>query len=230
MIFWVAWLAIGLGAVICITVIFLPRLMLKVRAAAIPVTDKPVARGTDENGDVVWFETAPSVRPYIKSYRIAKDAKGLYFCGEWNRLVAFVKYEIVVYNAANNIVNILHVKEKFNDGAETHITRLPKNTDYISLRMICADDTPLRAERNPFNLRFGLWLAVLCLVAALLTDLLLWVGVTVYLRLVDAFTATMGFSVATWAELLGLGALASAALIGAVELVRFFSMRKGGET
>ena len=66
--------------------------------------------------------------------------------------------------------------------------------------------------------------------AAVLTDLLLWVGITAYLRYADAFTATLGFSIGVWAELLGLAALASAGITCGIALLRFFSMRKGGET
>lgn len=230
MIFWIVWLAIGLGIVVLATVLLLPRIMLRMHAAVIPAQDRAVGRLSDEHGPVTVFEPAPAVRKYIKSYRIAKDDTGLYFCGEWSRLIAFVKYELVVYNSSNTIVNILRVKEKFNDAAETHMTRLPKNTDYVTLRIVCVDDTPVRAERKRFNVRYALWLALLCVAVALLADLLIWLGVTAYLRYADSFTATLRISVRLWAELLGFTALAAVVFTLSAALARFFLMRKGGES
>ena len=228
MIFWIVWLAVGFGAAVLCTAFLLPRIMLNMRAATIPARDKAVGRIAEGNGAVMLFEPAPTVRQYIKSYRIAKNGANLYFCGEWSRLVAFVKYEIVVYNASNTVVNILRVKEKFNDGETTHMTRLPKDTDYVSLRILCVDDTPIRRERTSFNVRYALWLALLCAAVAILADLLIWLGVTAYLRYTDSFTATIGIPVEIWAELLGFAALGAVVFTAAVSLARFFFMRKGG--
>ena len=230
MIFWIVWLVVGLGAVVVCTVVLLPRIMLKMHAATIPARDRTVGRLMDERGAVLLYEPAPSVRQYIKSYRIVRERGELYFRGEWNRLIAFVKYELVVYNASNNIINILRVKEKFNDGLETHLTYLPQNTDYVTLRILCVDDTPIRAERTRFNVRFALWLALLCAAVAILADLLLWIGVTAYLRYMDSFTATLGIPIEIWAEFLGLTALAAVVFTAAVALARFFMKRKGGES
>ena len=229
MIFWIVWLAVGFGVVVICTAFLLPRIMLKMHAATIPARDRAAGRLADEHGAVMLYEPAPSVRQYIKSYRIAKDGAGLYFCGEWSRLIAFVKYELVVYNASNSIVNILRVKEKFNDGETTHVTRLPKNTDYVSLRILCVDDTPVRKERTPFNVRYALWLALLSVAVALLADLLIWLGVTAYLRYLDGFTATIGIPLEIWAELLGFAALGAVVFTLTVALARFFFMRKGGK-
>lgn len=228
MIFWIVWLVVGFGAVVVCTALLLPRIMLKMHAATIPSRDRSVGRVANEHGTVMLFEPAPSVRQYIRSYRIAKDGVGLYFCGEWSRLIAFVKYELVVYNASNNIINILRVKEKFNDGAVTQVTRLPKDTDYVSLRILCVDDTPIRKERTRFNVRYALWLALLCAAVAFLTDLLLWLGVTAYLRFLDFFTASIAFPMDSWIKLLGFTALGAVVFTAAVALARFFRMRKGG--
>ncbi len=229
MIFWLVWLVVGLGIVVLATVLLLPRIMLRMHAAAIPARDRAVGRLSDEHGSVTLFEPAPSVRQYIKSYRIAKDGEGLYFCGEWSRLIAFVKYELVVYNSSNSIINILRVKEKFNDGGYTHLTRLPHNTDYVTLRIVCVDDTPVRAERKRMNVRYALWLALLCVAVAFLADLLLWLGVTAYLRYADSFTASLTIPIKFWAELLGFAALAAVVFTLTAALARFFLMRKGGE-
>lgn len=134
-----------------------------------------------------------------------------------------------MYDASDRILNIVRVKEKFNDGQSTHLTRLPPKTDFVTVRVLCADDTPVSVERKPFNARYALWLALFCVLLALTVDLLLWVGLTTALRVLDSFTASLDVSAELWAEVLGFTALGAAVLSAAVALAHFFLLRKKEE-
>lgn len=216
----------GVAALLLFTGFILPRLMLKTHAATLPVRDKAVGRLSDEFGAKMRYAPADSVRPYIKEYIIATDGGGMYFRGEWGRILAYADYELTVYNRDNKIIDILRVKEKFNGGKYTHITRLPQETDYVTLRLLCVNDEPVIAEPQPFRRQYALWLAALCLCLAATVDLLLWLGVTFVLRCLDDFTMSYFLPDGTWAAIL-VGAAALVILMTcAFSLGGFFLRRK----
>lgn len=224
--FWIVWFAIGICFVVLFVCLILPKLMLKTHAATLPIRDRLLSRMNNENGVTLTFEPAASVRPYIRAYCIAHDGDRLYFRGEWARKIAHVKYELVVFNAANDIIDIIHVKETFNGDGVTHDTYLPKNADFVTLRLLCVDDMPFPDERRKFNLRYAIWLALLCLTLAVTVDLLLWLATTLTLRIYDDFTLTLGLPAETWAALLGYSALAAAFFPCVLSLLHFFILRR----
>lgn len=217
----------GTAAIVLFAAFVIPRIMLKVHAATLPLRDKAVGRLPEEHGAALSYVPADSVRPYISRYRIAHDEQGLYFCGEWTKITAYAAYELTVFNAEGKILDIYRIKEKFNGGNETHITRLPEGTDYVALRLLCVDDTPIPAEPQPFRRAYAAWLAVLCLCLSAAADLLLWLGVTFALNCFDNFTMTFELSAETWAALLCCTALAVTAVTCAFSLGGFFLRRKG---
>lgn len=223
---WILWFAVGICFVVLFVGVFLPRLFLKTYAVTLPIRDRAIGRSMDEFGEVIHYEPSSAVRPYIKAYRIARSAKGLYFVGEWARRIAYARYEIVVYNAANELIQILRVKEKFNGGAVTHITRLPKKTDFVCLRLLCVDDTPMPDERLPFGWKYAAWLAITCLLLAFTVDLTIWLAGTLALRLYDGFTMQAELPLAVWAEMLIFAAICAVLITASVSLLRFFCLRK----
>lgn len=224
--FWIIWYTIGACFTGFFACVIIPKLVFKVKAAALPICDRALGRSKDEHGDVLLCEPAPSVRPYIRSYRIANDGKRPYFCGEWARKIACIRYELVVFNAANEIIDIIRVKETFNGGEETHITYLPKGADFVSLRVLSVDDMALPDERRPFNGAYACWLTVLSVAAAAVVDVFLWLITSVLLRLYDGFTMTADLPMETWiAMLVGTGVVVAAAVWG-VSALRFFLLRK----
>lgn len=227
MVFWIVWFIMGVAAILLFTALVIPRVMLKVRAATLPLRDKAVGRLTDAQGDVLCYAPADSVRPYISRYFIARDGEGMYFRGEWARLSAYAAYELTVFNAAGKILDIYRVTEKFNSGRETHITRLPEGTDYVALRLLCVDDTPIPAEPQPLRRSYAVWLAVLCLCLSVAADLLLWFSLTFAFNCLDNFTMTYHLPVATWAVMLVSAALAVTAVTCAFSLGGFFLRRRG---
>lgn len=227
MIFWIIWFIIGMAVVLLFAVYMLPRIMLRTHAAALPVRDKAIGRLPGGKDVGVSYVPADSVRPYIKQYTVASDGNGLYFRGEWACVKAFVDYELTVYDANNRIVDIFRIKEKFNGGRFTHVTRLPQTTDYVTLRIVYADDTPVIAERQPFRKQYALWLAALCLCLAATVDVLLWLGITFVFNCLDNFTMTNQLSVGTWAMLLGLTAVGVSLATCAFSLGGFLLRRKG---
>lgn len=229
MIFWIIWFALGIGMIAFSLCMLLPRIMIKMHAATLPVRDRAIGRLSEGNGAVVMYEPAASVRPYIKSYRIGKDDSGTYFVGEWARKIAFAHYEIVAYNAHNDIIDVIRVKEKFNGGETTHVTKLPAKADYVTLRLVCADDTPFPAERRKFNLRFVLWLAVLCFILAAVTDFLLWLCSSFALRCLYGFDTSISPPASMWAYVLGFTALGVVAVTFIIVLAHFFLLRRRGD-
>ncbi len=223
--FWIAWVIVGLALVGISVFRILPALMLKTCGAAFPVRDRVVGKKEGAFGEELTCEPAVSVRPYISSYRLARDAKGVFFEGELQARRAFLSYEIAAYSASGELLDVLRVKEKFVE-EKTHVSRLPKRTDYVSLRMLCVDDSPMPRERRAFGKRLGIWLGVLCLAMAATVDLFLWVGLTFYLRLSDNFTGELDLSADVWAAALILTGLFVAILTGAWAAARFFRMQK----
>lgn len=229
MIFWIIWFVSGIVVVLSFVCLAIPRVMLKVHAATLPIRDRAVERSKDENGEVIVYEPSSSVRRFLSSYRITRDREGLAFCGTWARKTAFLQYELVVYNAHNDIIEIIRVKEKFNGEKETHVTRLPKKTDFVSVRVMCADDTPQVYERKRIGARYIVWLTALALCMAAAVDLLLWLIFSFALRLLDRFTSTLHASAQAWGLLLGGGAAAAIVVTVLFALLFLLCTRKRGE-
>ncbi len=222
---WIVWLVMGVLLVLLSVGLLIPRVMLRAHAATLPLRDKAIGR-LGEDGEGALYLPADSVRLILKNYAVARDEQGLYFRGEWAKTVAFAEYEITVYDRGNRILDILRVREKFNGGRFTHDTRLPAGADYITLRLICVDDTPVLPDPRPFNKQYAAWLAVLCLCLAVAADLLLWLGVTFLLNCLDDFTMTYRLSSSVWAALLAGTAAAVVVLTCAFSLGGFFLRRK----
>lgn len=229
MAFWIVWLLIGLTFVLLFTGLVIPRVMLKMRAAMMPVRDKAVDHLSDEHGAIFVYTPSASARRYIKSYRISHDGEGLCFQGEWTGTVAFAEYELTVYNAENDIVEVLRVKEKFNGTHLTRMTKLPPKADYVTLRVLCVDDSPVVPERRAFGLRYAVWLAALCLSLALTVDILLWLGMLFVIRCLDGFTMSLALPVGVWTAVLGITAAAVVACTAAVCLAKFFFLNRKGD-
>lgn len=224
--FWIVWFALGVCFVVMLVCMVLPKVMLKTHVATLPIRDRSLEKRAGGHGAVISYEPAESVRPYIRSYRIASDERGMYFEGEWGRKIAFVKYELIVFNAASEIIETVRVKESFNGGSTTHITRLPKDTDFVSLRLLCVDDTPFPDERCEFNGKYCLWLSLQCIAFAATVDLVLWLAATLVLRLLDNFTMVLTLPAGVWAALLGYSAAGVVFVTAALSLLRFFLMRR----
>lgn len=229
MAFWIVWLVIGIFFILAFSVTIIPKIMLKLYAASLPVRVKAVDRQTDEFGDVLVYASPSSVKKYIKTYRIGRNAGGVYFRGELGERAAFLEYEITVYGADGAIKEILRVKEKFNGGSYTHDTALPEATDYVTLRLVCVDDNPVSCERRSFNASYLFWLVMMCLSLALAVDLLLWLGITFTMRCMDRFTMQLELPIGTWAAILGFAALAIAVFACLFALGSFFMRGKGVE-
>lgn len=226
---WIVWLVTGVFFIFALTAFIVPKIVLKVYAAVLPVRVKVRDRYSDKFGEVLVYVPSAKARKYIKSYRLGKNAAGLYFLGEWNKKAAFVEYELTAYNAENSVIDIIRVKEKFNGGRYTSPVILPDKTDYVTLRLVCVDDNPVPADRRAFNLAFAFWLCALCVVLSVLIDLLLWLGITFALRCMDGFTARFTLSVKCWAGILGFTALAVTALTLIMALGKFLLREKEEE-
>ncbi len=229
MIFWIIWFVLGVSIVILFACFFLPRIMMRTHAATLPIRDRAIGCAKDSHGAALYFEPTETVRRYISWYRIGRDAKGAYFQGEWARKIACAEYELVVYGAGNELIDVLRVKEKFNGGRLTRVTRLPKKADLITLRLVCIDDTPFPVERKKFNMQYFGWLATLCVSLAVTVDLLVWLVSTFIFRCMDGFTFTYSPPVWMWAVLLGSAAFAAIAVTCIYSLVRFLLMRRKGD-
>ncbi len=220
---------LGIGIVILFACFFLPRIMMRTHAATLPIRDRAIGRGADSLGAALYYEPTAAVRRYITWYRIGRDANGAYFQGEWARKIACAVYELVVYGAGNELIEVLRVKEKFNGGRLTRVTRLPKKADFITLRLCYVDDTPFPVERKKLNGRYCAWLAALCFSLAVTVDLLVWLVSMFVFRCMDGFTFTYSPPLWMWAALLGSTALAVIAVTCAFSLARFFLMRRKGD-
>lgn len=229
MAFWIVWLIAGVIFILAFTAFVIPKIIFKVRASYAPVHVKVTDRFSDGSGNVTVYSSDAAAKDYVKGYRVIKNAKGLFFRGEWKKRCAYAEYELTAYGANDNILDILRVKEKFNGGKYTDEIALPAKTDYVTLRIVCVDDEPIPAERRAFGYKYALWLGLLCVCLAAVCDLLVWLVVTFALRCADGFTLSYALSASGWAMILGFTALGVVALTAAVSLGRFFLLAKEDE-
>lgn len=227
MVFWIIWLILGVIGLICFTVLVIPKIMFKAHAATLTVRSKAVDRVKDRFGYTVVYVPSATVRRYIGRYSVGHDEEGLFFQGELMEKVAYIQYELTVYGKDNDVIQILRVEEKFNDSGKTSLVRLPKNTDYVGIRLICVDDYPIPAERRRFNSRYLCWLTVLCACLVATTDLLVWLIVSFILRCMDRFSMILSLPASVWAALLGFTALGSVLITCSLSLGAFFLRRRG---
>lgn len=226
MAFWIIWLVTGVTVILCFAGFVIPKIMLKLHASTLTVRARAVERINKEIGDTVVYIPSATVRRYIKRYRVGHDEDGVYFCGELATKAAYAEYELTVYNVDNEVIEILRVKEKFNESAETEITRLPEQTDYVGVQLICIDDNPIPAERRRFGFKYAAWLCLLCGCLTAAVDLLLWLSLAFVLRCIDNFTMTLVLPAEVWAELLGYTSLGVVIITCCFALGRFFLCKR----
>ncbi len=228
--FWIVWLILGACFAVLYSVLLFPRILMRAYGATVPVRDRLIGRASDDNRAILVYEPALSARRYLKSYRIWREPDGMFFQADLGTRVALLRYEILVYNASNEIIEVIGVKETFNNELMTHVTALPRGADYVSVRLICVDDTPFPRERRPFNGKFAAWLCVLGGSLAATVDLLVWLGVTFTLRCLDGFTSVYSLPFWDWFVLLGSTTIVVVLLTVAVAVVRFFFVRRRGSS
>lgn len=229
MAFWIVWLILGVFFILAFSAVIIPKLIFRVYAAASPVRVKVVERFAEKYGETLVCSPDAKTRKYLKSYRIFHGEKGLYFRGERARRAALVEYEISAYDAQDNLLDVIFVRDKFCTGRNTADIPLPEKTDYVNLRIVCVDDSPIPAERRAFGLKFALWLTALCLCVALACDLLSWLIITFALRCIDGFTTTFTLPVSSWAAILGFTALAAVIFTASISVCAFFLRKKEDE-
>ncbi len=204
MLVWTVWLIIGVAGVIFFTVLVIPKIMAKLYASTLAVRVKAVDRSKGEFGDVVTYVPSEVVGRYIRRFRVGHDKDGIYFVGDLAMKVAYAEYELIIYNAENEVIQILRVKEKFNDTGETSVIRLPQKTDYVGIKLIYLDDEPISYERKKFGAKYILWLALLCLSFVSMTDILIWLILSYLIRWDYGFDALVSLPPSSWAKVFGI--------------------------
>ncbi len=220
-------MVIGVLFILAFSAWVIPKIIFRIYASVNPVRVKAVDRFSEGGVQTVVYMPDAVTRKVIKSYRVISDGKGLYFRGEWEKNSAFVEYEVTAYGANNSVIEVLHVKDKFDNGKFTKDIPLPAKTDYVTLRIVCVDDTPVPMRRRAFNLKYVLWVCALCACLAVLCDLLIWLCLTFTLRCLDGFSMTYGVSVGGWATVLGFGALIIILITATIFIGGFFLLQRG---
>lgn len=229
--FWIVWFVIGIVFVVAYAAFLLPRLILKARSDGFPLCGKAVKKERGSDFEAVVYEPSASARPYFRRYRVYRSKRGLFFRGEWAKHVAYIRYEIGVFNANDDLIDVIAIKEKFNSGCNTAEVRLPKKTDMISLRVVCVDDKPLPSERLRLNIPYCIWTAAICASLAVMVDLLLWMTVTFVFGCLDGFTSALSLPLSDWGAFLGLTAAGTAVFAFLFTAVRHLLLnnRRRGE-
>ncbi len=204
MLVWTVWLIVGVAGVIFFTTLIIPKIMTKLYASTLAVRVKAVDRSKGEYGDIVTYVPSALIGRYIRRYRVGHDKDGIYFVGDLAMKVAYAEYELIVYNADSEIIQILRVKDKFNETGETSVIRLPQKTDYVGIKLIYLDDEPISYERKKFGARYFLWLALLCLSIVAMTDILIWLILSYLIRWDYGYETLVSLPSSIWAKIFGI--------------------------
>jgi hypothetical protein len=97
----------------------------------------------EPNGQSLVFEPEEKWRKYVKQYILSeRNGKKVAVC-KVDKEINYLEYNLVVFNAFNQVVKVVDVKDFVNGAGITKEVELPEETSYLSLNVAMVEDKPL---------------------------------------------------------------------------------------
>ena len=115
-----------------------PRLVVKWEPSR-KLRDRGLEKYIFPNGRSVIFEPEMKMRKYIKQYALLSQDGRKYIKCFVNDKIRYLKYDVLVFNNADELVDVVTVSEKLSGKEYSKAAPLPDSTSYVSVVLRVAD-------------------------------------------------------------------------------------------
>lgn len=117
-----------------------PRFLLKTRYCNSETSDRGLNKFRYPQGRAVVYEPHPSVRKYINKYLLFTNNGYKYIKCKTDEYVTRLKYNVVLFNNKNRIIDVVCVDESISKIGETAPVMLHHNTSYVRLDLLSVNN------------------------------------------------------------------------------------------
>ena len=124
--------------------------------------DRGIKKIMEKNGQSIVFEPSMKWRKYVKQYVLSERSGKKQIACKIHSDIAYLSYDIVLFNNRDEVFNVLTVKEKIEKAGYTKAVDLPEETSYVAISLNEVDATefsvPITAklEKGQFG-KFMFW-------------------------------------------------------------------------
>ena len=111
----------------------IPQLSLKHRSVGVNTRDRGIKKYTFEGGRAVVYEPELIYRKYVLQYMLLSKNRDKFIRCRINPQIRHIKYDVVVYNNKNKLIDVIGVEERVNKQKYTTSVLLPPETSYARL-------------------------------------------------------------------------------------------------
>lgn len=111
----------------------IPQLSLKHRSVGVNTRDRGIKKYTFEGGRAVVYEPELIYRKYVPQYMLLSKNRDKFIRCRINPQIRHIKYDVVVYDNRNKLIDIIGVEERVNRQKYTTSVLLPPETSYARL-------------------------------------------------------------------------------------------------
>lgn len=130
-----------------------PRLFVKWQTKK-KIRDRGLEKYIFPEGRSVVYEPELKARKYIKQYALLCQDGNKYIKCFVNTKLRYIKYDVLVYNNMNELVDVIAVSEKLSSQEYSRAVPLPGATSYVSVVLRCADNMYVNEEEaTTYSLR-----------------------------------------------------------------------------
>lgn len=118
----------------------IPQLSLKHKSVGVNTRDRGIKKYTFEGGRAVVYEPELVYRKYVPQYMLLSKNRDKFIRCRINPMIRHIKYDVVVYDNKNKLIDVIGVEEKMNRQKYTTSVLLPPETSYARFILRRADD------------------------------------------------------------------------------------------
>ena len=140
-------LAASVALFLYLTVIWLPNKFLCVKYLISAPEGRGMRRCIFNGKRCVLYEAARRTRRYIRQYLLTEEGGLKLLLCKTNGNVAYLEYDVVLFDRYNKVFRIVNVKESIPSGDYTKPLQLPSETAYVSLVLRRVNGTVIPGRR-----------------------------------------------------------------------------------
>lgn len=122
----------------------IPAVSLKVHYSVDRWLGRGIKRYKYPSGRAVVYEPHPQVRKYINKYAIFVNDGYKYLKCRLDRYVKTLKFEVIMLNNQNKVIDVLSVYARMNDEPETKELLLHPDTSYVAINIEAINEEAFR--------------------------------------------------------------------------------------
>ena len=160
MFFWILILLLSIAAFLALIIFVFPNRYFKDKYLVEKSCDRGIKKyKSDNDGEyAVVYEPQLSIRKYIKQYAISEREGKKFLDCLIDEDVFFLELEVFLFDAYNQVFDVINVKDLIKTKGSTHTLSLPEATAYVSIMINRVNDKTLN-KKTSAKISFGTMLS-----------------------------------------------------------------------